>query len=36
MANFCYAFGMGPAEYKALTLVEFAAFLKVLEVGKDE
>jgi hypothetical protein len=36
MAGFCQAFNMSPSEYKALTLTEFAAFLKVLEDGIEE
>jgi hypothetical protein len=36
MAGFCQAFNMSPSEYKALTLIEFAAFLKVLEDGIEE
>lgn len=35
MAGFCQAFNVSPSEYKALTLTEFAAFLKVLEDGVD-
>ena len=36
MAGFCQAFGMSPSEYKALTMVELTAFLKVLEDGNSE
>lgn len=36
MARFCQAFNMSPSEYKALSLLEFAAFLKVLEDGVDQ
>lgn len=35
MASFCQAFNISPSEYKALTMAEFAAFLKVLEDGID-
>ncbi|CAB4149384.1 hypothetical protein UFOVP541_20 [uncultured Caudovirales phage] len=35
MARFCQAFNLSPSEYKALTMAEFAAFLKVLEDGND-
>lgn len=35
MARFCQVFGISPSEYKALTMAEFAAFLKVLEDGMD-
>jgi hypothetical protein len=33
MAGFCQTFNVSPSEYKALTLAEFAAFLKVSEDG---
>jgi hypothetical protein len=36
MASFCQAFGVSPSEYKALTMLELAAFLKVLEDGKNQ
>jgi len=36
MAGFCQAFNMSPSEYKALTMVEFAAFLKVSEDGIEQ
>jgi hypothetical protein len=36
MAGFCQAFNISPSEYKALTIIEFAAFLKVLEDGIDQ
>jgi hypothetical protein len=36
MARFCQAFGMSPSEYKALTMAELTAFLKVLEDGNSE
>ena len=36
MAGFCQAFNISPSEYKALTLIEFAAFLKVLEDGREQ
>jgi hypothetical protein len=36
MAGFCQTFGISPSEYKALTMVELAAFLRVLEDGKEE
>jgi hypothetical protein len=36
MARFCQAFNISPSEYKALTMTEFAAFLKVLEDGIDQ
>jgi hypothetical protein len=35
MARFCQAFGISPSDYKALTMAEFAAFLKVLEDGSE-
>jgi hypothetical protein len=30
MAEFCRAFNMSPSEYKALTMNEYAAFVKIL------
>jgi hypothetical protein len=36
MAGFCQAFNMSPSEYKALTMLELAAFLKVLEDGSEQ
>jgi hypothetical protein len=30
MAEFCQAFNMSPTEYKALTMNEYMAFIKVL------
>jgi hypothetical protein len=36
MAGFCQAFGISPSEYKALTMIELAAFLKVLEDGSEQ
>jgi hypothetical protein len=36
MAGFCQTFGISPSEYKALTMAEVMAFLKVLEDGKDQ
>jgi hypothetical protein len=36
MAQFCLAFKMSPAEYKALTMAEFREFLKVLEKVSEE
>jgi hypothetical protein len=30
MAEFCQAFNMSPTEYKALTMSEYAAFVKIL------
>jgi hypothetical protein len=36
MARFCQAFNLSPSEYKALTMAEFAAFLKVSEDGNDQ
>jgi hypothetical protein len=35
MAGFCQTFNISPSEYKALTMAEFAAFLKVLEDGTE-
>jgi hypothetical protein len=34
MARFCSAFNISPSEYKALSMAELEAFLKVLEDGK--
>jgi hypothetical protein len=31
MAEFCVAFNISPSEYKALTMSELAAFIKVLK-----
>lgn len=36
MARFCQAFNMTPTEYKALTMAEYVAFLKVLEEAGAE
>jgi len=36
MAQFCQTFNISPSEYKALTLTEFEAFLKVLEDGNRQ
>ena len=30
MAEFCQAFNMSPSEYKALTMSEYLAFVKIL------
>jgi hypothetical protein len=30
MAEFCRAFSLSPSEYKALTLVEYKAFITIL------
>lgn len=36
MAEFCRAFNISPSEYKALTISEYTAFVKILkkEVNK--
>jgi hypothetical protein len=31
MAEFCRTFNMSPSEYKALTMSEYAAFIKILK-----
>jgi hypothetical protein len=31
MAEFCGAFNMSPTEFKALTMNEYAAFIKILK-----
>jgi hypothetical protein len=31
MAEFCRTFGISPSEYKALTINEYAAFIKILK-----
>lgn len=31
MAEFCRAFNISPSEYKALTINEYAAFIKILK-----
>jgi hypothetical protein len=31
MAEFCRAFNISPSEYKALTMSEYAAFVKILD-----
>jgi hypothetical protein len=36
MANFCLEFKISPSEYKALTLIEFREFLKVLEKVREQ
>jgi hypothetical protein len=36
MAEFCQAFNMSPSEYKALTMNEYMAFVKVLRKGSKQ